>query len=187
MIIEKHRITSKYYYAPTFLTDSFNNKSKTELLEELDTLLKRSVSKRINTDVPISFYLSGGLDSSLIAAIASEYIEEKMNTFSISFSDNNLDEAEYQKVMSEKLNSKHRQLKITDTMIIDNLYNVILHLQTPILRLGAIPMYLLAEFVHNNGFKVALSGKEPMSCLADTIYSKKLKSAPFVKEIPNQS
>lgn len=110
-----------------------------------------------------------------------------MNTFSISFSDNNLDEAEYQKVMSEKLNSKHRQLKITDTMIIDNLYNVILHLQTPILRLGAIPMYLLAEFVHNNGFKVALSGKEPMSCLADTIYSKKLKSAPFVKEIPNQS
>ncbi|HDR8244000.1 asparagine synthase (glutamine-hydrolyzing) [Bacillus thuringiensis] len=159
LIIEKHRITSKYYYAPTFLTDSFNNKSKTELLEELDTLLKRSVSKRINTDVPISFYLSGGLDSSLIAAIASEYIEEKMNTFSISFSDNNLDEAEYQKVMSEKLNSKHRQLKITDTMIIDNLYNVILHLQTPILRLGAIPMYLLAEFVHNNGFKVALSGE----------------------------
>ena len=77
LIIEKHRITSKYYYAPTFLTDSFNNKSKTELLEELDTLLKRSVSKRINTDVPISFYLSGGLDSSLIAAIASEYIEEK--------------------------------------------------------------------------------------------------------------
>ncbi|MEC2377721.1 asparagine synthase C-terminal domain-containing protein, partial [Bacillus thuringiensis] len=128
-------------------------------MEELDTLLKRSVSKRINTDVPISFYLSGGLDSSLIAAIASEYIEEKMNTFSISFSDNNLDEAEYQKVMSEKLNSKHRQLKITDTMIIDNLYNVILHLQTPILRLGAIPMYLLAEFVHNNGFKVALSGE----------------------------
>ncbi|HDX9578845.1 TPA: asparagine synthase (glutamine-hydrolyzing) [Bacillus pseudomycoides] len=159
LIIEKHRITSKYYYAPTFLTDSFNNKSKTELLEELDTLLKRSVLKRINTDVPISFYLSGGLDSSLIAAIASEYIEEKMNTFSISFSDNNLDEAEYQKVMSEKLNSKHRQLKITDTMIIDNLYNVILHLQTPILRLGAIPMYLLAEFVHNNGFKVALSGE----------------------------
>lgn len=159
LIIEKHRITSKYYYAPTFLTDSFNNKSKTELLEELDTLLKRSVLKRINTDVPISFYLSGGLDSSLIAAIASEYIEEKMNTFSISFSDNNLDEAEYQKVMSEKLNSKHRQLKITDTMIIENLYNVILHLQTPILRLGAIPMYLLAEFVHNNGFKVALSGE----------------------------
>ncbi|EJR13614.1 asparagine synthase (glutamine-hydrolyzing) [Bacillus cereus] len=159
LIIEKHRITSKYYYAPTFLTDSFNNKSKTELLEELDTLLKRSVLKRINTDVPISFYLSGGLDSSLIAAIASEYIEEKMNTFSISFSDNNLDEAEYQKVMSEKLNSKHRQLKITDAMIIDNLYNVILHLQTPILRLGAIPMYLLAEFVHNNGFKVALSGE----------------------------
>ncbi|KEO78090.1 asparagine synthase (glutamine-hydrolyzing) [Paenibacillus polymyxa] len=159
LIIEKHRITSTHYYAPTFLTNSFGNKSKKELLEELDTLLKRSVLKRINTDVPISFYLSGGLDSSLIAAIASEYIEGKINTFSISFSDSNFDEAEYQNFMSAKLNSKHRQLKITDTMIIDNLYNVILHLQTPILRLGAIPMYLLAKFVHNNGFKVALSGE----------------------------
>lgn len=185
LTIENNIITVKNYYSLTFINNNYAYKSKVELISELDILLKKSVEKRINADVPISFYLSGGLDSGLIAAMASQYIDGRINTFSLSFSDNNLDEASYQHIVSKKLNSNHFQLKINSEMIVDCFSDVLAHIRTPILRLGVVPMYLLAKFVHDNGFKVALSGEGADELFGGYDLFKETKIRSFCERIPS--
>lgn len=190
VIIKNNNVSAKKYYTLNFVNTRYDNKSHTELVNELDVLLNRSVKGRINADVPISFYLSGGLDSSLIAAIASQYLDARLNTFSISFSpsnatNNNLDESIYQQIISKKLNTKHLQLNITDTDMVNGFTSILSHVQTPILRLGVVPMYLLAKLVHDNGFKVAISGEGADELFGGYDIFKEAKIRAFCEKNPN--
>jgi asparagine synthase (glutamine-hydrolysing) len=157
--IDNKDIVSNSYYKPIFFNSCYENKTKKQLIYELDLIMQKSIIRHINADVPIAFYLSGGLDSSLIAAIASANSRERIHTFSLSFCENSIDETRYQDVISEKFNTMHHRLKVSEDDIVDSFYDVVLHLQTPILRLGSVPMFLLAKYVHSKGFKVVLSGE----------------------------
>ena len=65
----------KYYEIP--FTGSYSNKSEKELIDDLDTILTKAVERQLLSDVPVGFFLSGGLDSSLIVAIAQKLLPEK--------------------------------------------------------------------------------------------------------------
>ncbi|MDV3427908.1 MAG: asparagine synthase (glutamine-hydrolyzing) [Bacillota bacterium] len=134
-------------------------KDKNDLISELDIKLTASVKNRMISDVPISFYLSGGLDSSLIAAIAAGISRKSLNTFSITFDDNEFDESEYQDYMSQYLGTKHQRVTFSKKQIPSIIKDVIYHTEVPLLRSGAFPMYVLAGLVRNNDIKVVLSGE----------------------------
>lgn len=157
--IDNKDIVSKSYYKPVFINSCYENKTKKQLIYELDLIMQKSIIRHINADVPIAFYLSGGLDSSLISAMASANSRERIHTFSLSFCESSIDETMYQNIISEKLNTMHHRLEVSEDDIVDSFYDVVLHLQTPILRLGSVPMFLLARFVQSKGFKVVLSGE----------------------------
>lgn len=146
------------YFHPRFCCDKHILK-KDIAVSQLDILLKESIINHQASDVPIAYYLSGGLDSSLIVAMAAKYGNKKIDTFSISFARRSLDESLYQNIVADKFNTRHRCLVVTEEDIIDSFYECVKHIQMPILRLGVVPMYLLAKYVSESGYKVVLSGE----------------------------
>lgn len=130
-----------------------------DFTEELENKLISSIKGRMIADVPISFYLSGGLDSSLITGIAAKVSNQNLNTFSITFDDNNFDESQYQDYMSSYLGTSHQKVSFSKSAIPSIIKEVIYHTEMPILRSGAFPMYVLAKLVRSSDKKVVLSGE----------------------------
>ncbi len=126
---------------------------------ELDTRLVASVTDRMIADVPVSFYISGGLDSALVACIAAKTTGERLNTFSVTFDDPHFDESEYQDILTRRLGTNHRSVRFSQKKLASVIGDVIYHAETPLLRSGAFPMYVLAGLVRESGMKVVLSGE----------------------------
>lgn len=184
LVLQDEKVTTRSYYKPIFKANN-RQKSKTKLVEELDVLLNQSITDLMNKDGSTAFYLSGGLDSSLITAIAAKQKMEKINSFSITFSERHLDETNYQNKVANLLGSQHHSLHVTNEMIVNRFCDIVEHLQIPILRLGCIPMYLMAEFVHQNGFKDVLSGEGADELFGGYDIFKEAKIREFCKQDPD--
>lgn len=127
--------------------------------EELSELLGDAACIRLRADVPVAAYLSGGLDSAVIAALVKKYAGRRLNTFSIAFTDPEFDERSYQEKMAAHLGTPHEVVEATQADIGRVFPKVIWHSETPILRTAPAPMYLLAERLFQRGFRVALTGE----------------------------
>ncbi len=125
----------------------------------LDYHLGNSIDFRLRADVPVAAYLSGGLDSSIIARLASQRIGDKLNTFSIEFDDKQYDESDYQQRLAEWLGVNHTSFKCRRKDISDVFPRVVFHAEKPLFRTAPAPMYLLSKMVKNAGYKVVLTGE----------------------------
>lgn len=130
-----------------------------EYLAEFQGLLIDATQIRLRADVPVGAYLSGGLDSSTITAIIRHYTGNRLDTFSISFSDPEFDESDYQRRMAQHLGTDHQVVYATHADIGRIFPDVIWHTETPITRTSPAPMYLLSELVRQHHFKVVLTGE----------------------------
>jgi asparagine synthase (glutamine-hydrolysing) len=110
-------------------------------------------------DVPVGTYLSGGLDSSLITALALRSAGSRLRTFSVRFEDAEYDETEHQRTMAAYLGSEHCDTLVTSADIASVFPDVIRHTERPVLRTAAAPLFLLSRLVSNAGIKVVLSGE----------------------------
>jgi asparagine synthase (glutamine-hydrolysing) len=129
-----------------------------EAAETLHTLLTDVVRQQLRSDVPVGAYLSGGLDSSGIAALARESVGT-LQTFSLTFEDPEFDESSHQRVMAEHLGVRHSSVRCTTRDIGDAFPELIWHTEMPVLRTAPAPLMLLARHVHREGFKVVLTGE----------------------------
>jgi len=127
--------------------------------EQLLDLLKDAARIRLRADVPVGAYLSGGLDSTLIAALANQFAGSRLKTFSVRFSDPELDESSFQRQAVQYLGTDHAGLRCSEREIGEAFPEVIWHTETPILRTGPAPLYLLAKLVRECGYKVVLTGE----------------------------
>ncbi len=134
--------------------------------DTLEDLLIKATRIRLRSDVPVGAYLSGGLDSSLIAAMARREVGSNLNTFSITFADPQFDESEYQLQMAKLLGTNHHVTYATHASIGAIFPKVVWHTETPILRTSPAPMFLLSSLVARNGMKVVLTGEGADEMLA---------------------
>ena len=131
-----------------------------EAVEEVGASLRRATSMRmLRADVPVGSYLSGGLDSSLIAALGLCAKGAKFTTFSLRFADAEYDETSHQRTMASFLGSEHHEVEVTREDIARVFPDVIFHTERPVLRTAPAPMYLLSRLVHQAGIKVVLTGE----------------------------
>lgn len=125
--------------------------SANEVSEHLEKLLSTSVKSRMNADVPLGFFLSGGLDSSLLVALANKFSKKsKIKTFSIGFENKSFDESRFSEQVSNFLNTDHYK-KIFSEKDLLNLVNEVLNkIDEPIADPSLLPSYLISKFAKKN-------------------------------------
>ena len=108
-------------------------------------ILKEVVDSQIISDVPIGAFLSGGIDSTLISAIANDSLGGKLNTFSISFDDKSFDESSHAKVVADKLKTNHIEFKLHEDEALSLLKQVPYIYDEPFADSSQIPTLLLCR------------------------------------------
>ncbi len=136
------------------------------LAADLLALLDDAVRIRLRADVPVGAYLSGGLDSSIIAALTHRHVTERLKTYSIGFESREFDETAFQESMVRHLGTEHHAFPCRSEQIGRAFPAAVRHIERPVMRLAPVPMMLLARGVHDDGFKVVLTGEGADEVLA---------------------
>ena len=150
------RLTMRRYYALDYAETSAE---PADALDALDELLRSAVRLRLQADVPVGGYLSGGIDSSMVCALAAAGSPYALRTFSVTFEDPALDESAYQRAVAAEVRSCHAVQRIGRGDIARVFPDVIRHTETPVLRTAPAPLYLLSRAVRERGLKVVLTGE----------------------------
>jgi asparagine synthase (glutamine-hydrolysing) len=125
----------------------------------LDAVLRSAVGHRLLADVPVGAYLSGGLDSSVVCALAADASAAPLRTFSVSFEDPRYDESPAQRPVARMVASRHASQTIGDGDIARVFPAVVRHAESPLLRTAPAPLFLLSRLARESGITVVLSGE----------------------------
>lgn len=153
------RLTRRRWYTLAFPPQGVDDSSALgDQMERLDALMRSAVDLRLRSDVPVGGYLSGGLDSSITAALAQSRTGT-LNTFSVTFRDPALDESAFQLRMAEALGTDHRTLRVETEDVARVFPQVVRHAETPVVRASPAPLFRLSEATRQAGIKVVLTGE----------------------------
>ncbi|HBE59639.1 MAG TPA: asparagine synthase (glutamine-hydrolyzing) [Cyanobacteria bacterium UBA11149] len=158
MLVRDGDIKIQPYWELDFTTEE-SPRTPQDYLDEFEHLLIDSTLIRLRADVPVGAYLSGGLDSSTTTAIIRKYAPNKLDTFSIAFSDPEFDESAYQQEMASLLGTEHRVIYCQHQDISCVFPEVIWHTEIPTLRTAPAPMFMLSGLVRDSHLKVVLTGE----------------------------
>jgi asparagine synthase (glutamine-hydrolysing) len=151
-------VEDRAYWTPRFGGDFRGRLADAE--EQVGAALQRATELRmLRADVEVGSYLSGGLDSSLIATLGRRAKGAGFHTFSLRFADAEYDEGEYQRLMAQALGVEHHEVTVTRRDIAEVFPAVCLHAERPLLRTAPAPMFLLSRLVREHGIKVVLTGE----------------------------
>lgn len=161
-VYEGGRMRERPYWQPRFPVggDGMFEGSLDDAVVAVRAALEQATSLRmLRADVPVGSYLSGGLDSSLVAALGRAVAGEKFQTFSLRFADAEYDETPFQRMMVRQLGSVHHEIVVGRRDIAQVFPEVIYHTERPILRTAPAPLFLLSRLVAQTGIKVVLTGE----------------------------
>ena len=120
--------------------------------------LESSVERHLISDVPLGSYLSGGIDSGSVAALAARQINAPLQTFTGAFTDGRYyDEREGAFAVAQSVNAQTHEIEITPEHYLENIVDVLWHLDEPTLGTGALPQYMVSQMVSDH-VKVVLTG-----------------------------
>lgn len=129
-----------------------------EFIEEWRDLFKHSVKLRLMADVPLGMFLSGGIDSSAIAAMMSTMVDEPIKTFSVGFKEREANEFEYARIVANKYKTDHHEITITPEQFFAELPKLIWHEDEPIGFVASVPLYFVSKLAQEH-VKVVLTGE----------------------------
>ena len=162
MVVENGEVSVREYWDLDYppLGASSTSRSENEYVEELKELLTRSVRYRLQSDVPVGFYLSGGLDSSLIGALINQVAPNtRRHSFSIGFTDADISETKHQRLMAQFTRSIHNEIIFDWSEIVDRLSQMIYHCECPVRESYNTCSMALSAAAKDAGVKVILTGE----------------------------
>lgn len=170
----------------SFITDVESKHTRMRDVEKnIHSLLVEGVRKRLDSDAPIVFLLSGGLDSSLVCSIATKILKKPIETFAIGMEKDAID-LKYAKEVADYLKTNHHEVIITRDDVISSLEEVIYNLATYDITTirASVGMYLLCKYIHENtDIKVLLTGE-----ISDELFGYKYTDyAPNPEEFQKES
>ena len=121
--------------------------------------LKRAISRRLVADVPIGFYISGGLDSSVVACYIGKFLLNSYYSFSAEIGEGELDESQFQQMVKERVGSTHYKVKVNEAELWENLGKVIYHAESAVKETYDVAAYLLSGLVQQSPAKAVLTGQ----------------------------
>ncbi|MDA3910678.1 MAG: asparagine synthase (glutamine-hydrolyzing) [Bacteroidales bacterium] len=129
----------------------------TDAKNRLNELVESSVSSRLMSDVPFGSFLSGGIDSSLVTAVAQKHTKENLNTFSIGFKESKYNEAGFAKKVANYLGTNHHELIVSQDDAKEMIPELLNYYDEPFADSSAIPTMILSRFAREK-VTMALSG-----------------------------
>ena len=135
------------------------DKGETYYVERLCELIKKAISRRLIADVPIGFYVSGGLDSSVVACYIGKFLLNSYYSFSAEIGSGDLDESHFQKIVKECVQSTHYSTKVAEEEIWNNLSKVIYHAESAVKESYDVAAYMLSGLVSQSPAKAVLTGQ----------------------------
>lgn len=139
-----HTFSKKQYWDISTKNEHLTNSYDT-IKKDLKFLLIDSVSIRLHADVPVGVFLSGGVDSSLVASIVSKELNQKIDTFSIKFSDSEFDESTIAADIADRLGTKHHTLECKPEDMIELIENINEYYDEPYNDSSSLAMMILSR------------------------------------------
>ncbi len=158
-LIEVHSgtLTSKQFWK---IDDAINSEileNEQEVKSGLHDLIVSSVKYQMMSDVPFGTFLSGGIDSSLVTAVAQSLSSSPINTFSIGFDYSKYDESVWAKKIAQTLNTNHHEFRVTTKDAQEHILDIIDMFDEPFADSSALPTMLVASMAKQH-VKMTLSG-----------------------------
>jgi asparagine synthase (glutamine-hydrolysing) len=121
-------------------------------------LLENAVRSHLMSDVPLGVFLSGGLDSSALAAMVARAVKAPIQTFAVGFAEREANELEYARLVAKWVGARHREVVVTPEEYFEALPNLIWHEDEPIAFTSSVPLYFVARLARDH-VKVVLTGE----------------------------
>jgi asparagine synthase (glutamine-hydrolysing) len=156
------RVRQGFYWKPRYPTGDVGRfrGSLEDAKHAVASALREATRLRmVRADVPVGSYLSGGLDSSYIAALGLKAMGARFSTYSLRFEDAEYDETTFQRLMARHIESDHHEVVVSRRDIANAFADVVYHAERPILRTAPAPLFLLSRLVRQSGTKVVLTGE----------------------------
>jgi len=148
----------KYHCSDDNKLLQFSNSPNNTDVEKLIDILKNSVTKHLRSDVPLGVYLSGGIDSSLMALLSSDILGgENIHTFTIGSSESSFDESHIARRTARILGTKHHELFVTPKDSLNSIHDILNHMDEPLSDPGLIAISQVSKFA-SDYVKVVISG-----------------------------
>lgn len=139
--------------------------NEADTVEEWYELFRKSVELRLMSDVPLGMFLSGGIDSSAIAAVMSEIVDAPIKTFSVGFKERDANEFEFARLVARKFKTDHHEITINSEQFFAELPNLIWHEDEPLGFEASVPLYFVSKLAQQH-VKVVLTGEGSDETLA---------------------
>lgn len=154
--VQNNKVEIKQYFDHTEIP-AIKYQDYTLAKRDLIDNLSASVERRLVSDVPLGCFLSGGIDSSIVAGLASQKVSG-LKTFSVGYSDNKFyDETEFANLVAKKFGTNHTVFSLSNNDLLDSVFSVLDYFDEPFADSSAIPVYILAQKTKQH-VTVALSG-----------------------------
>ncbi len=158
LLFDTNGIILKQYWEIPITSPVDLTSSDEELIHLTECTLKKSIERRMVSDVPLGSFLSGGVDSSLIVALMSSLGNGPVKTYSVGFKDFEHSETSYAKLVAEQYKTDHHELILSENVFLDNFENLTYLRDAPLSEPADIPLYLLSKMASHD-VKILLSGE----------------------------
>src|SRR5438270_1219751 len=140
------------------VTDEDSARGENYYVEKYRDLLEQAVNSHLMSDVPLGVFLSGGIDSSAVAALMTKLRRSPVETFSVGYAEDAYSELPYARTVAEHLNSIHHEVLVSQEHFFDALPRLIWHEDEPIAWPSSVPLYFVAQLARQR-VKVVLTGE----------------------------
>ena len=158
LTINRNGLRKKRYYDPrkTFSDTSLLKISEEDAVERVRSCLNETIKCHLISDVPVGAFLSGGIDSTAVAALMREAEHKPIKTVSIVFPDTPYDEAKYAKLAARRFETEHVEIEVNGKNMIEHLDKILGSMDQP--TINGVNTYFVSWATAQAGLKVAMSG-----------------------------
>ena len=160
MTLENNKLSFAKYWDPLSISQEYTKSdlSFDDALHQFEELFTDAVTKQMMSDVPLGTFCSGGIDSSLVTAIAAQNSDKAINTFSVGFHEAAYDETKYARMVSERYKTNHHELRIDEQQFTDYLPKMVWYNDEPLNFANSVHIYAISKLAKEH-VTVVLTGE----------------------------
>jgi len=158
-------VTIRRYWDVDFSKDGAEVRDDQTYIKQWSDLFRESVRLRLMADVPLGMFLSGGIDSSAIAAVMSGMVSEPIKTFSVAFAEREANELEYARLVAEAYKTNHHEIVVSPDQFFEALPRLVWHEDEPLAHPSSVALYFVSHLASQH-VKVVLTGEGSDEMLA---------------------